>query len=640
MSYRVDFNVVSQQENLSRLAVTLHNLSDDAITIKRFNFIFDRFITPSSVKEGDFSQVGSYCQYTPRSPLLQANTSIYFEFDVVTFPLRYLTDGLKDASIDIKESNETLPVTLTPFVLLEPITHTPSIDDVNEERIALIPKPLKQTETPGYLELGRTFNLISSHPQADDALNWLQTEALQLLGLSLNRVPSDADPSVDFLLNPVLESECYKITITELGCHVEANDRAGFHNASATLLQIFTIRSNGECRLPLLTIQDQPRFNYRGFMLDCARHFHSLESVKRLINQLAHYKINTFHWHLTDDEAWRIEIKALPQLTDIGAWRGPTLPIAPQFSHAAQTYGGYYTQEEIKDVIHYAQQRGITVIPEIDIPGHCRAAIRSLPEMLVDGNDFSQYRSVQSYTDNVLSPALAGTYEFLDIVLTEIAELFPAKWVHIGADEVPKGVWTDSPACQQMMTEQGYQSPLELQGHLLRYAEQKLKNLGKRMVGWEEAQHGNKVSKDTVIYSWLSEQAAIDCAKQGFDVILQPAQYTYLDMAQSECTNEPGVDWANAISLEHAYHYQPLASIDERDPIHKRVLGIQAAIWCEIVPNQERLDYMLFPRITALAEVMWSSNQQRNWPNYLARLKGHLPRLEQQNIAYRPPWAH
>ncbi|MGF1903301.1 family 20 glycosylhydrolase, partial [Aliivibrio sifiae] len=226
---------------------------------------------------------------------------------------------------------------------------------------------------------------------------------------------------------------------------------------------------------------------------------------------------------------------------------------------------------------------------------------------------------------------------FIDTVLEEIADLFPAPFIHIGADEVPKGVWTDSPKCQALMQEQGYTDPVELQGHLLRHAENKLKQLGKQMLGWEEAQHGNKVSKDTVIYSWLSEEAALNCAKQGFDVVLQPGQTTYLDMAQDYSPEEPGVDWASVLPLEGAYNYEPLAELADNDPIRKRILGIQCALWCEIINNQERMDYMIFPRLLAMSEGMWTQKQHRNWTDFLSRLNGRLPTLTRQGINFRQP---
>lgn len=422
-----------------------------------------------------------------------------------------------------------------------------------------------------------------------------------------------------------MDEGAYKLKVAEESIKIEAGSSSGFTHACATLLQLIKVGDQpASMEVVCCSIKDRPRFRYRGMMLDCARHFHSVEQVKRLINQLAHYKFNTFHWHLTDDEGWRIEIKSLPQLTDIGAWRGLDETNEPQYTHLAERYGGFYTQEDIKDVVAFASKRGITVIPEIDVPGHCRAAIKSLPHLLVEAEDTTEYRSIQHYNDNVINPALPGSYEFIDKVLEEVSALFPAPYVHIGADEVPNGVWSKSPACQALMEQLGYSDYKELQGHFLRHAEDKLRKLGKRMLGWEEAQHGDKVSKDTVIYSWLSEEAALNCARQGFDVVLQPAQTTYLDMTQDYAPEEPGVDWANPLPLEKTYNYEPLAEVPADDPIRKRIWGIQTALWCEIINNQSRMDYMVFPRLTAMAEACWTDKQHRDWTDYLSRLKGHL----------------
>jgi hexosaminidase len=373
-------------------------------------------------------------------------------------------------------------------------------------------------------------------------------------------------------------------------------------------------------------------------MLDCARHFWSVAQVKALLDQLAYYKFNTLHWHLTDDEGWRLEIKAFPELTTIGSRRGPAQPLQPQFTHLTEQYGGFYTQEQVRDIIQYASERSITVIPEIDIPGHSRAAIRSLPHLLTDPQDLSDYRSVQGYRDNVLNPALTGTYTFLDKVLEEVAELFPAPFVHIGADEVPDGVWLNSPACQHLMQEQGYSDAKELQGHLLRYAEQTLHTMGKRMLGWEEACYGNKVSQHTLIYPWQSEDSALECLRAGFDVVLQPAQYTYLDLAQDYAPGEPGVDWAGTLTLESAYRYEPLEQVPDNHPLRKQIYGIQCALWCEIIPTEERMQYMLYPRLQAIAEVAWCQKQRKNWPDFLCRLKGQLCHFDKQGIHYRDPW--
>ncbi|KGY12333.1 beta-hexosaminidase [Vibrio tubiashii] len=635
MSFRVELAVLSEQKQFCRFGLTLHNLTDQALNNWKLEFIIDRFILPDSFTHGEITQVGSYCSVTPDIGTLEANQHYYCEFSINTAPLRFYTDGLKDALIIANNGEVKHPVVLTPIALASPFRDRTELPQVEAQELAVIPKPNKLERFEGAFQLTQSSQITLQATLAEKAATWLQSELERLYDFSAQTI---GHSDIVYRNNPTLDEGEYQLTVSASGVRFEAGSRSGFVHASATFLQLVKQDEQQNLTVPYIKVVDAPRFKYRGMMLDCARHFYSVERVKRLINQLAHYKFNTFHWHLTDDEGWRLEIKALPALTEVGSYRGTGTQLEPQFSHLANVYGGYYSQEEVKEVIAYAEERGINIIPEIDIPGHCRAAIKSLPELLQDPDDRSQFRSIQHYNDNVLSPALKGTYQFLDLVLEEVAELFPSPWVHIGADEVPDGVWLGSPSCQKLMEEQGYNSPKELQGHLLRYAEQKLRSLGKRMVGWEEAQHGNKVSKDTVIYSWLSEEAALNCAKQGFDVVLQPAQSTYLDMTQDYSPKEPGVDWAAVIPLENAYRYEPLEQIPDSDPVRKRILGIQCALWSEIITEQERMDYMTFPRLTAMAEACWTEKSQRDWIDYLARLKGHLPLLQKQGIQYRTPW--
>ncbi len=635
MSFRVELAVLSEHKHYCRFGLTVHNLTDQDLNDWQLQFITDRYIQPDSFTNGHIKQIGSFCTVAPSNNLLSANQHYYCEFSIGNAPLRFYTDGLKDALILVEGKAITSPVTLTPIALASPYRDRSELPVVEASTLALIPMPNKLEQREGFFKLSSSSQITLQAALAEKAATWLQHELNRLFGFTSKTI---GQSDILFRNNPTLDEGEYQLSVSSSGIRLESASSVGFVHASATLLQLIKSSNNSELLVPYVKISDSPRFKYRGMMLDCARHFHPVERVKRLINQLAHYKFNTFHWHLTDDEGWRLEIKAFPQLTAIGAYRGSGTPLEPQYSHLSSVYGGFYSQEQVREVSAFAEERGITIIPEIDIPGHCRAAIKSLPELLQDPQDASRYRSIQHYNDNILSPALPGTYEFLDKVLEEVAELFPSKWVHIGADEVPDGVWIESPACQQLMAQHGYQTAKELQGHLLRYAEQKLRTLGKRMVGWEEAQHGNKVSKDTVIYSWLSEEAALNCAKQGFDVILQPGQSTYLDMTQDYAPEEPGVDWAAVIPLENAYQYEPLAEVPDSDPIRKRILGIQCALWSEIIITQQRMDYMIFPRLTAMAEACWTEKPHRNWEDYLSRLKGHLPLLDKQNIQYRQPW--
>ncbi|MFW7522603.1 beta-N-acetylhexosaminidase [Vibrio ostreicida] len=635
MDFRVDLAVLSESNQSTRLGLTLYNLSEEELSEWTLLLILDQTIVPESVNHGRLAQVGSFCTLDPNCNTLAVNDHFYCEFDIQPRPIRFHSDGIREAVIKQANINNMLAVTISPMTPMPEFKTASDLCDSPLPKTALIPLPSMISHQTGHFHLSSRSQIKLDSSQATSASLWLNHELQCRFGYQFT---TNGENDLVFFANEKLDVDQYKITVSKTGIRVEANSPSGFIHASATLLQLFQPghRTHRLC-IPYVHIMDAPRFKYRGMMLDCARHFHSVLSIKRLINQLASYKFNVFHWHLTDDEGWRLEINAFPQLTQIGAYRGHSTSLEPQFSHLSCVYGGYYTQAQVLDIIDYANQRGVAIIPEIDIPSHCRAAIRSLPDLLVDTNDTSSYLSVQHYSDNVLSPALAGTYQFLDRVLEEVATLFPAPWIHIGADEIPDGVWLNSPSCQTLMRSKGYRSTKDLQGHLFRYIEEKLHSLGKRMLGWEEVRLGGKISKKTVLYSWSNEEAALKSAKQGFDVVLQPARFTYLDMVQDEAPQEPGMHWAGVISLEKAYGYEPLANIKDDDPIHQHVWGVQCALWSEHVIHQQQLDYMIFPRLSALAEVCWTQKKLRNWQDYRSRLIAHLPNLDQQNIGYRHP---
>ena len=637
MDYRIDLAVLEEQENYTRFGLTLHNLSDNDLHDWALNVSFRRYIQPASLTQGNIIQTGSFCRFTPHdNQSLTANAHYYVEFGCHTSPFQLLDDGFDDACIqtNIEGKIEPLAVIITPVTLKSASKQRAFIPEVSTNLQGIIPKPQSLTPTDGSFDLTQPLIFQSHTNQAKSALNWLAGELSQILK---STIKMSTQGNLCFVITPNLSDGAYKLEIQPQQIILEANSSSGFMYACASLWQWISHQvHNGQRTLPCVLIEDKPRFSHRGMMLDCARHFHNVDTVKRLINQLAQLKFNVFHWHLTDDEGWRIEIKALPQLTKIGAWRGLETSLEPQYSNLSGKHGGFYTQEEIKDIIQYAGDRNIIVIPEIDIPGHCRAAIQSLPELLIDPEDQSEYRSIQYYTDNVLSPALEGTYTFLDLVLEEVVQLFPAPFVHIGADEVPEGVWTRSPKCQALMQQHNYQDAKELQGHLLRYVEDKLQQLGKRMIGWEEVQHGNKVSKETIVCSWQSEKAGVECVTKGFDVILQPAQFTYLDIVQDYHCEEKGVNWAGVLPLEKAYQYEPFSELAEDDPRRQHIFGIQCGLWCEIIDSQERIDHMLFPRLLALSEACWTNKKHRNWEDFLARLNGHLPTMTYQGIQFHP----
>lgn len=634
MDYRLELSVLSEDQSSSLLGLTLYNLSGSTLSNWSLQFIFERFIQPASFTNGHIKQVGSFCEIVTDSCTIANNECYYCQFNIDSLPLRFYSHGIKEALIvDLKDKLK-LPVVVEPIALASTHSCQSQLTPPKKTDRGLIPKPNKIIYLDGNIALPNSEHMTVKTSLAEKAAAWLKQELNVTFGHQ-KRINNKND--ITFAYNPSIRKSHYHLLVNSNGIVLEASTPCGFVHACATLIQLIK-KVDDNLVVPWVKIFNQPRFTYRGVMLDCARHFHSIETIKRLINHLAYYKFNQFHWHLTDDEGWRLEIKAFPQLTKIGSKRGQGSELEPQLGHLTSTYSGYYTQQQVREVITYAEARGISVIPEIDIPGHCRAAIKSLPHLLIDPSDSSQYRSIQNYTDNVLSPNLSGTYQFIDRVLEEVAILFPSPWIHVGSDEVPEGVWEKNYNCQALMTHSGYENISELQGHILHYAEKKLTSLGKRMLGWEEIKQGNKVSKDTIIFSWQNEKAALDCAKQGIDVVLQPAQATYLDMVQDFSPHEPGTNWAGVLTLDKAYQYEPVAEIPEDSPIYKHILGIQCALWCENISDQTKIDYMLFPRLTAIAETCWTFKQQRNWPNYQARLKQHFWLMDKQHINYRYPW--
>ena len=617
------------------IELTISNNSD--VPLKNWTLIsdFDRFIVPSSMSKGSVEQVGTYTEIKPDSQEVIPASGCYkvtFKINAADFTnyecgprSAYLTCLLNDKEIQHDVTVNRIKLILDGQSPVSKIT-------AKTAEISVIPKVNNLQINQGVFKLVGNISIVAQDKQAQPATHWLIDELSYALTI---KEATDEKESIKFVNNDALQCGAYKLNISENAVVLQASDKNGFIHAVSTFIQLVKQNEKGKYFIPSLEISDKPRFDYRGVMLDCARHFHSIETVKRLINQMALYKLNYFHWHFTDDEAWRIEIKAFPQLTEIGAWRGVGTKLLPQFSHLTEQYGGFYTQSEIKEVIAYAELRGITIIPEIDIPGHCRAAIKSLPALLVDREDQSEYRSIQVYTDNILSPALAGTYEFLDKVLDEVCALFPSPYIHIGADEVPKGVWTKSEKCQALMIEQGYKDEQELQGHLLRYVENRLKNNGKRMLGWEEVTFGDKISKETLVFAWINESAAMKCINNGFDVVMQPCQYTYFDIKQDFSPDEFGVDWAGTLPLEKVYSYEPLVELDENSPLRNQILGVQCALWSEVVLNQDRIDHMLFPRLLACAEVSWSASKDKNWHDFCARLQGQAESFKRNKINYR-----
>ncbi|WP_165954306.1 beta-N-acetylhexosaminidase [Seongchinamella unica] len=466
---------------------------------------------------------------------------------------------------------------------------------------------------------------ISAAAAALPALDWLQS----MLGCHWQSPDNGEQAELVCAVDATLAEEAYRLDINGDRILLEAATAAGFCRGAASLLQLREGQS-GEYLLPCLRVEDQPHYRYRALMLDCARHFHDLDTLFDLLDWMALYKLNHFHWHLTDDEAWRLDIKAYPQLREIGAWRGHREVLPPQLGSGPERYGGYYSHADVARVVDYAAARGITVVPEIDIPGHCRACIEALPGLLRDPDDRSAYCSVQFFDDNVLNPGLSGTYEFLDAVLAEVCELFPGPYVHLGADEVPAGVWLGSDACRRLMLREGYRDPRDLQGHLLGYAQRFLAARGRTLVGWEEAAQGDKLDRGTPICAWTGDEAVRQLVAAGYPVISCPAPRAYLDVAWSDDPGEPGLHWAGTADLEACYRQSPFPADVPN------AMGVQANLWSELLPSREQLEYMLFPRVLATAEWGWSGQGGDNWPEFRARAERALDYLRSRGVRPRP----
>ncbi|GAB2538987.1 beta-N-acetylhexosaminidase [Rhodanobacter koreensis] len=426
---------------------------------------------------------------------------------------------------------------------------------------------------------------------------------------------------------PVADREGYALDVTPQGIEISARDDAGLFYGVVTLWQLLTPDAqHGAVQLPAMHIRDQPRFAWRGLMLDSARHFQSVAEIERLLDQMAQHKLNVFHWHLTDDQGWRIEIKRYPELTRIGAWRTP-----PDAGHDGEPlrYGGFYTQEQIRQVVAYAGARHITVVPEIDMPGHAQAAVAAYPQLGVTGKRplVSVDWGVNPYLYNVDD----SSFDFIEHVLDEVMALFPSKYIHVGGDEAVKDQWQASPAVQAKMHALGLKDEDALQGWFINRIGQYLAAHGRQLVGWDEILDGG-VPADATVMSWRGVKGAVKAAQQGHDVVLSPAPDLYFDQLQSDNADETA-GRIPAQSLAHIYAFEPVPK--ELDATQaKHVLGAQANVWTEHMPTMKHVEHAVFPRLDALSEVDWSPAMSRDWNGFLARLPAQFSRYRTQHIGY------
>ena len=448
-----------------------------------------------------------------------------------------------------------------------------------------------------------------------------------------------------FLKDSSVPCEGYQIDISKKVAVITFSDYKGMLNSLQTLKQIlptciYTGRySEGEkWAIPCCTIKDAPRFGWRGMHLDSSRHFWTVEEVKKYLDVMAMYKLNKFHWHLTDDQGWRIEIKKYPLLTEIGGFRDGTCIAKDMNSNDGIRYGGFYTQEQVKDVVAYAARLGIDVIPEIDLPGHMRAALAAYPELGCTGGPYTVWTR-WGVAQEVLCPGKENTMKFLEDVLMEVADIFPYEYVHIGGDECPKDEWVKCPDCQAKIAELGLKDTKKatkeqyLQNYVTARMQKVLSSKGKKLIGWEEIMEGELAPGATVM-SWKDEKLGIEAVKKGFDVVMTPFEHCYFDFPQSESKEEPVGGW-RILPLDKVYSFNPTKGFSKEEAKH--ILGAQANLWTEYVLSPEHLEYMLLPRMQALSEVQWCQPENKNFERFKTSLREyHLKVLDILGYRYRP----
>ncbi|AOM76934.1 glycoside hydrolase family 20 protein [Pedobacter steynii] len=512
-----------------------------------------------------------------------------------------------------------------------------------QQKVSIIPQPVSLLLLEGDFVINNetVIHLEGDKKELKPAAAFFQSYINGISGyhLLLKKRTSNAI-TLKLINNPLIGTEGYTLTVGKDGILIAANARAGIIYGMQSLFQTLPqVQTNRELKVPAMEITDYPRFKWRGMHLDVGRHFFSADMVKAYIDLIAAYKINTFHWHLVDDQGWRIEIKKYPALTAVGAWRVDQTDrpwdIRPQAIPGQEaTYGGYYTQEQIKEIIAYAKIRNVSIVPEIEMPGHVASAIAAYPNLSCSQK--TQLPLTGGNYSGASSNYCAGNEEvftFLEEVLNEVVALFPSKYIHIGGDEVDKTSWKGCPRCQARMKTLGLKNENELQSYFITRMEKFLISKQKRMIGWDEILEGGLAPEATVM-SWRGEAGGIEAAKMNHEVVMTPDYPLYFDHYQAGPEGEP-LAFGGFNTLKKVYHYEPIPKELNAEQA-KYVLGAQANIWTEHITTKEHLEYMLLPRMLALAEVVWSPVQAKSWDAFSERLKYHFKGFEQKGYRFSP----
>ncbi len=518
--------------------------------------------------------------------------------------------------------------------------------------VKLLPQPVDLQILSGEYTLTAGTTVSYNKSEARDVAQMLVQKINLPTGYELTAKQSQGGSiQLNLLANPdpKLGKEGYTLASSSKGVVIAANEPAGLFYGMQTLLQLLPkeieskIPVQGNWTLPVLKITDYPRFAWRGLMLDVSRNFFTKEEVKQYIDEMVRFKLNTLHMHLTDDNGWRIEIKSLPRLTEVGAWRVPRYGTfgerkAPMPGEKA-TVGGFYTQDDMRELLAYARARHVTIIPEIDVPGHSMAAIAAYPELCCTrdtsikvnpGSNFAQWfgdGTFKMFIDNALNPSDEKVYEFLDKVFTELAALFPAPYIHVGGDECYRGYWEKDPGCQALMKELNTTESIKLHGYFMNRVEKILTAKGKKLLGWDEILEGG-ISPGATVMSWRGIQGGIEAAHLGHDVVMTPTTFAYIDYTQGDPTVDPPI--YASLRLKKCYSFNPVPEgVDA-----KYILGGQGNLWTEQVVTLRHAEYMTWPRSWALAEDFWTPDEKKNWENFVLRVENQFGRSDVAGVNY------
>ncbi len=523
------------------------------------------------------------------------------------------------------------------------------------QKVSLIPAPVKLISKKGVFVLPHIID-ISAKGVAGNTVALLKEKLSKATGYKVfvdRKVPL---PTITLSLNNTPDSsigkEGYKLFVNLKTIKIKANQPAGLYYGVQSLLQLLppkiessTVVQNASWKIPLVEITDYPRFAWRGLMLDVARHFFTKEEVKSYISNMSKYKLNLLHLHLTDDEGWRVEIKSYPNLTKKGAYNAERVGYFGSFAappaDEPRTYGGFFTQEDIKELVAYAKERFVEIMPEVDVPGHSLAAVVSYPELsYTKGAENYQVRSGEviidwipphptSRIDNNLNPANPKVYDFLDKVFSELSTLFPFQYIHIGGDECTKNFWEKDSAVTELAKKEGLKNMNEVQSYFTKKIVKIISDKGKKAIGWDEILEGG-LAPGAAVMSWRGEKGGIDASAQGHEVVMSPTQYCYIDYMQGDSSLEAKV--YSTLLLNKAYSYEPI--INGLNP--ELVKGIQANLWSEQLYNHRYLEYMTWPRAMATAEVAWTKPENKNWDSFEKNVENHLNRFDEAEINYSP----